>query len=183
MKRVFAIILLFVAIITTVCAYIAIALQPPEYTDEQLIKLATVEVSNCPNNLSSILSSCGWNIKISHEDLKGDVTMYGYADVHEKVIYITDNAEYMSSTIYHEVGHAFDVEAGGLSWSPMWQGLYSEECKNLTYTFEMVNPQEYFAEAFRIYCKENDRLQSSCPKTYEYMKTVLQKFEGLYLDT
>lgn len=90
---------------------------------------------------------------------------------------------YAKCTLIHELGHAFDYNSGGYSFTSEFKKIYKAEKTKFTntkyYKYPMgkikeniSNPQEYFASTFTVYVRSPKDLKKHCPKTYNYFKKL-----------
>ena len=86
---------------------------------------------------------------------------------------------YMDSTLLHEMGHASDFALGKgdyISNSNKFTDIYEAEKDKLFKENEYVRDSinEYFAETFLMYYTKNYILRIEAPKTYAYLKALLE---------
>lgn len=116
--------------------------------------------------------------------------LYGMTDFGNKTIYIGTNQSnaYIEYVTIHEYAHAFSrienlhvngvedilfTEMPNLLW---YQMTYNPLNPRATYC--MANKDEYFAEAFAMYYFHNKELKQYCPMTYNYIKSMIEYFNG-----
>lgn len=138
-------------------------------------------VNRIPNSIMSRLT--GSNLKIyitgssaekTYEELSG-ISVSGITGIFypsTKGYFVIVEDAYVSTVLYHEIGHAIDGilgESDYLSSSSLFNDIYLEEKDNL---FEgdtsISNVKEYFAESFNLYMIEKDILKLRAPKTMYY---------------
>lgn len=101
-----------------------------------------------------------------------------------KEIWIESNAEKYRQTVVHEVFHAFDHSLGFISGSSEFIAIYDEEKELMQVTGFIsagqykANEKEYFAEACQMYVYDANTLKQSAPKTYEYIKNLLEEVDN-----
>lgn len=85
--------------------------------------------------------------------------------------------ENVDRVFIHEIGHFVDRENGYTSGSDKFIDIYNTEKAKFAgdnKEYAASNNREFFAEVFKEYSMNNASLKRSCPKAYEYMKSVLE---------
>lgn len=137
----------------------------------------------------------GFRILLSSKDLRDyvgytwDFEASGVYSYSNKTIYLSNkyNNDWAVNSLYHEFGHYVDVHYGV---SQGYIGYMSEKEPFLSiYNSEKVNfkvdtnkdldyytssSKEMFAQAFAEYIVNPDRLKNNTPKTYNYVKKVVE---------
>ena len=81
-------------------------------------------------------------------------------------------------TIYHELGHFVGWLAGNVDTSSEFTAIYNKEKEALdsaNYKYLTQNSAEYFAESYKDYVLSPQKLQSSRPQTYEFVKKAVSR--------
>lgn len=85
--------------------------------------------------------------------------------------------EYRSDqeAILHEMGHFMNLMNNNCSKTSEFETVYKKERYQLGSSYGATNLDEYFAECFKVYCKDKKALQKKCPDTYNFMNATIQK--------
>ena len=146
--------------------------------------------SKIPENLLDRFNQSGWRITITTKNIADtyyegeDIgSICGLTITEKKHIVYEANASKFRRNVLHEFFHYVDYTNGWLSIKEEWQEIYQVEKNKLkvtdgsSYTFYKKNAQEYFAEAFQEYFYNPNGVASKCPKTYQYIKNLLETFK------
>ena len=82
------------------------------------------------------------------------------------------------NTIYHELGHFVGWLAGNVDTSSDFVAIYNQEkgaLKSANYQYLTKSSAEYFAESYKDYVLSPQNLQSTRPKTYEFVKNAVSR--------
>ena len=82
------------------------------------------------------------------------------------------------TTIYHELGHFLGYRAGNVDRMPAFKKIYDEEKSLYTAAnkaYVLQSPSEYFAESYRNYVENEQKLKTERPKTYEAIVSALSR--------
>jgi hypothetical protein len=96
----------------------------------------------------------------------------------ELTVYLEDRKNAIKNSLVHEVGHLIDVIHLTSSEELRFKEIFEAE-KNIFLNipgaddYALTNSSEYFAEAFVIYLKNPNELIKNCPKTYEYIHSII----------
>lgn len=153
-----------------------------------------------PYQLVNAFVDDGYKILLSSKDLREyvgyqwSVEPSGVYSYNNKTIYLSNknNNDWAVNTLYHEFGHYVDVAygltkgyTGYISVLEPFNSIYKEERlkfkvdtnKNLSYY--QSSAIELFAQAFAEYIVNRDRLKVNTPKTYNYVKGVVDTLSKL----
>ena len=134
----------------------------------------------------------GWQVEIiSAEHMQdnysdGSGVVAGVTLYNEKAILLSDRSDHNAQALAHEMGHYFDYSCkerlncglGMPSQSEEFKKIFNEEalCTEGFEDYSISTQSEYFAEAFKVYCERPDLIINAHPKTYRYMKDLLERF-------
>lgn len=85
--------------------------------------------------------------------------------------------------IYHEFGHFLANVDGDVYSNSEWINIFKLEkkkCKTGQYTYGIKSPVEYFATNYVNYVLEPKKFKKECPKTYTYIKKVIDRNAFVY---
>ena len=95
----------------------------------------------------------------------------------ESTIYISSKRNYINHATIHEFGHFFDSINNWSSSSEEFTNIYIEEKDNLKIISHdnhyKSSSAEFFATSFQQYFKNPKKLKNEAPKTYNYLKELL----------
>lgn len=146
------------------------------------------QLSSCwyslPQSVRKFYEGTGGTIILTSNAFGYDVgldysSILAYTDYQTYNIHLKPKANSISGVV-HEIGHCVDYYFKFTSVSQEFRAIYQEESANIT-SFWSTNennystPVEYFAECFQIYFQSNKNLQQYCPKTYEYIKNIIER--------
>ena len=116
------------------------------------------------NRVTRAFNSLGFSIK------KSKVLYAGKFDAMKRLITVRK----MDNTIFHEMGHFLEfISAPDKN---EWKEVYNEEKNSfsgLNKAYISQNESEFFAEAFRVYTMEPQKLLNECPRTYTCIQECL----------
>lgn len=146
-----------------------------------LINNLPYKVLNKLNNSNLKVYVTGGSAEKLYNEMTGNVVggitgIFYYAGNLKNII--VEDA-YISTVLYHEIGHAIDYIYGSgcfISDGTAFKEIYEEE-KNILFSIGSVDassPKEYFAECFNLYMQDIDRLKLNAPKTLEYIKSIIE---------
>lgn len=146
-----------------------------------LINNLPYKVLNKLNNSNLKVYVTGGSAEKLYNEMTGNVVggitgIFYYAGNLKNII--VEDA-YISTVLYHEIGHAIDYIYGSgcfISDGATFKEIYEEE-KNILFSIGSVDassPKEYFAECFNLYMQDIDRLKLNAPKTLEYIKSIIE---------
>lgn len=146
-----------------------------------LINNLPYKVLNKLNNSNLKVYVTGGSAEKLYNEMTGNVVggitgIFYYAGNLKNII--VEDA-YISTVLYHEIGHAIDYIYGSgcfISDGATFKEIYEEE-KNILFSIDSVDassPKEYFAECFNLYMQDIDRLKLNAPKTLEYIKSIIE---------
>ena len=134
----------------------------------------------------------GWEIVITDKDIatlmieKGYKTEYpansvnrysGICVYKEKTIYINSEKSNIKQAMAHEIGHALEINLDKPSITEKFDEIYKKERHRLFYQsnekYYTTTNREYWAESYKLYITEQEKLKSLAPETYEYLFNVL----------
>lgn len=156
----------------------------------------TIIVNSCGarasfiNSVNDYYNMIPWNVRNAFETTGGTITVrsgleylalttYWTADDGHRYTSIEiDNRNKAKTAIIHELGHFImwykDLDLDNSDFYDIWQ---SEYMNMLTFDSTNINnvntTVEYFAESFEMFIRKGDKLRNTCPRTYEYIATVL----------
>lgn len=156
----------------------------------------TIIVNSCGarasfiNSVNDYYNMIPWNVRNAFETTGGTITVrsgLGYLalttywtadDGHRYTSIEIDNRNKAKTAIIHELGHFImwykDLDLDNGDFYDIWQ---SEYMNMLTFDSTNINnvntTVEYFAESFEMFIRKGDKLRDTCPRTYEYIATVL----------
>lgn len=136
-----------------------------------------------PESLKQILKNYNYTFYI--------IKNFGYAGmcIHDEKILLFDMNN-ISSSFFHEVGHAIDFCLEKISSSDIFKNLYNEEKKFLysnTNSRKMMflygkflehvieSEEEFFAESFNRYFEKDEYFYKECPKTYNFIENLMSQ--------
>lgn len=157
-------------------------------TSKAMITKAVNLINNLPYNVLNKLNNSGLKVYITggsaeqaYNEMTGNViggiTGIFYYTGNVKNIIVED--AYISTVLYHEIGHAIDYIYGNGSFISDRAGfkeVYEEEKNNLfsINSVDASSSKEYFAECFNLYMQDIDRLKLYAPKTLEYIESIIE---------
>lgn len=110
-----------------------------------------------------------------HDTSLGDIA--GLFVENESTIYISSKRNYINHSTIHEFGHFFDYINDWSSLSKDFTNIYIEEKDNLKIISHdnhyKSNSSEFFATSFQQYLNNPEKLKNEVPKTYNYLKEML----------
>lgn len=152
--------------------------------DENLMGVAQTYVERVPSKVIDAISSICYQMQLVNDPAKevGYTSNWcGFTSPSMKMIYIEAKESKFRRAIVHEIGHAFDDYLGNVSLSDEFWGIYEAEKDSFKVTGYLTdghfkdNSQEFFAEAFQMYVYDSGTLQSSAPKTYDFIKSCIEE--------
>lgn len=161
-----------------------------EPTQNSIIVNSCGARSSFINSVNDYYNMIPWNVRNAFETTGGTITVrsglgclglttYWTADDGHRYTSIEiDNRNKAKTAIIHELGHFImwykDLDLDNSDFYDIWQ---SEYMNMLTFDSTNINnvntTVEYFAESFEMFVRNGDNLRSICPRTYEYIATVL----------
>lgn len=98
----------------------------------------------------------------------------------DKTIYLEATSSKFKKTVIHELGHALDYSLGFISGDTEFMEIYETEKDKFKVTMYIPfdnqhksNEKEYFADSLQEYVLNPSSLESHTPKTYNYIKNLL----------
>ncbi len=150
-----------------------------------------------PAEIRASFEAMGWRIEITSKEqilaYRGDsaATYPWYYEIvgstirTEKLICLSDKADYAVQSIVHEMGHFFDneltrVTGGGVRAAirPVFAGIYAEEKNRIGDEYTASSSTEFFAESFRYYIENPALLQQKAPKTFAYVDSEVKQWQA-----
>lgn len=163
--------------------YIPKCINAEEYiTDEQILK--TYEAFNSlPFKMKKEFFNTGWIIILKRMISEQKRTV-GLCDSFNKTIYVSGTAKLMDETLLHEFGHFLDHKEKYISKSDKFKEIYEKEKyyarmiygKKDNYKYVVSVSSEYFADMFKMYLIQPDRLKYNVPKTYCFIDEIVHKW-------
>lgn len=150
--------------------------------DESLNDDLQSYIDKVPNGVLNAVQSIGYHINLVEDPGKG----YGYSNVcgltvpSEKIILIQAKESKFRRSVVHEIFHAFDNYLGFVSKSAEFYEIYEAEKESFIVTgftsdsHYKSNVKEYFAEACQMYVYDSGILQSSAPRTFDFVKHYIE---------
>lgn len=163
-------------------------------TQEQADELQAM-LKLVPYTIVNAFVDDGFRILLSSNDLrdyvgyKWDFEPSGVYSYNTKTIYLSNkrNNDWAVNSLYHEFGHYVDVRygigqgyVGYMSKKEPFISIYNSEKANFkvdsnkNLAHYQSSPAEMFAQAFAEYLVNPDRLKNNTPKTYNYVKKVVE---------
>ena len=118
--------------------------------------------------------------------MNGLTHYYSGPDGQKRLMYIRDGLDSIEGALYHELGHAIDLENFGndgyVSDAAEVEQSYNTEMPALKEKYSLIdanteNRMEYFAEAFRINHDDPDGLKDTAPVIYNYINQITEKMQ------
>lgn len=144
------------------------------------------ELSVLPDELVDKFINNGWNLYVTDKNINHDILGGEYTDsvggvtvFDSKVIYIANNSNAVEVAALHEFGHFVDQAI--LNWYSSTESFleaYNEEKDMFKHAYSVnifFNEKECFAELFRRYYNDKDRLKEKCPKLYEQIRIAVEE--------
>lgn len=142
------------------------------------------------NSVNDYYNMIPWNVRNAFETTGGTITVrsgLGYLalttywtadDGHRYTSIEIDNRNKAKTAIIHELGHFImwykDLDLDNSDFYDIWQSEYTNMLTFDNTNINNVNTTvEYFAESFEMLIRKTDKLRDTCPRTYEYIATVL----------
>lgn len=142
------------------------------------------------NSVNDYYNMIPWSVRNAFETTGGTITVrsgLGYLalttywtadDGHRYTSIEIDNRNKAKTAIIHELGHFIMwykyLDLDNSDFYDIWQSEYMNMLKFDNTNINNVNTTvEYFAESFEMFIRKADSLRSTCPRTYEYIATVL----------
>lgn len=145
--------------------------------------LATqAEYDKIPSHIVNTLLNRGWTFYLTANDLGDEGTWHvsgiSYAGSRKENYVRGDDGMGITESTIHEVGHSVDAELGWISNTSEFRSIYNAEVGNFNIqdSHTVGNVSEYFAEAFAQIIKNPDAVSSRVPKTYSFIKNVIDTF-------
>lgn len=151
--------------------------------NENLTDTLLSYVNKVPNGVLNAIKNVGYHMEL----VKDPGAEFGYSNIcgithtNTKRILIEAKESKFRRSVVHEIGHALDDYLGFVSTSNEFQEIYETEKNDFkvtgftSYGHHKSNAMEYFAEAFQMYVYDAGTLQSSAPKTYEFIKSCIDR--------
>ena len=142
------------------------------------------ELAKLPLKMLKEFKKEGWTITLTSNDVattycvNGEKknTVQGVTLQNEKHIYIQLNDAAVKNAPIHEMGHWLDKHS--LSEKKDFKDIYDKENEVFRmYFYDDKSISEMFAEAVYAYYDDPKGLEYACPKTYEYMKHLINKWK------
>ena len=150
--------------------------------DEDLMGVAQSYVERVPSKVLDAISSIGYQMQLVNDPAKEvgyTGNWCGVTSPSMKMIYIESSESKFRRAIVHEIGHAFENYLGDVALSDEFIEIYEAEKDSFKVTgyssdfHYKDNSQEFFAEAFQMYVYDSATLQSSAPRTFEFVKNCI----------
>lgn len=142
------------------------------------------------NSVNDYYNMIPWNVRNAFETTGGTITVksgLGYLalttywtadDGHRYTSIEIDNRNKAKTAIIHELGHFImwykDLDLDNDDFYDIWASEYKNMLIFDNTNINNVNTTvEYFAESFEMFVRKGDSLRNTCPRTYEYIATVL----------
>lgn len=151
---------------------------------ESYADVAMTSIDKLPQALVQELTNDGWLFIITTRNIEDTYqsrtkNTIGLTIYSKKRIYVSNYESYLSSAVIHEFAHALDSLNGYISFGDEWQTIYNEErVKSGLSEYFVSDPREYFAECIQQYYTYKDVVRKNAPKSYEFIKTLMKKYEG-----
>lgn len=116
--------------------------------------------------------------------MNGLTHYYSGPDGQKRLMYIRDSLDSIKGAMYHELGHAIDIENFGndgyVSDAAEVEQSYNTEMSALKEKYSLadantVNKMEYFAEAFRLNHEDPEGLKATAPIIYDYVNQIIAR--------
>ena len=122
----------------------------------------------------AVFKELGFKVEIDSKEAKQKGYSGCFSPSRKKIILAKGD----TATLIHEVGHFISfIKFGGDSEKDFVKVYKSEKSKASKFyrmpSYTTKNQSEYFAESVSTYYMSGSKLKSSCPKTYSYMKAVI----------
>lgn len=150
--------------------------------DENLMRVAQTYVERVPSKVLDAILSIGYRMQLVNDPASSvgySENWCGVTSPSMKMIYIEAKERKFRLAIVHEIGHAFDDYLGCVALSDEFKSIYEAEKDSFIVTGYTTdnqfkeNTQEFFAEAFQMYVYDSATLQSSAPRTFEFVKNCI----------
>lgn len=140
-----------------------------DYLSKEKTNTIETELAILPQNIRNVLTNNGWNIV----RVNLDPGLLGLTYYMERKIEIDTREVAVTTGLIHEVGHAIDYHYNCIAGD--FYSIYKEEYNNYPGMSEHCKScaTEYWAESFYLYYKNNSNLKKYCPRTYEYVKNII----------
>ena len=142
------------------------------------------------NSVNDYYNMIPWSVRNAFETTGGTITVrsglgclalttYWTADDGHRYTSIEiDNRNKAKTAIIHELGHFImwykDLDLDNDGFYDIWESEYRNMLIFDNTNINNVNTTvEYFAESFEMFVRKGDSLRNTCPRTYEYIATVL----------
>ncbi len=132
--------------------------------------ISKVASSSKASPVMNLFKKLGYKVVINP-----NVNYTGYFSSATKSITLKKND---GTTIYHELGHFLGYRAGNVDRMPAFKKIYDEEKSLYTAAnkaYVLQSPSEYFAESYRNYVENEQKLKTERPKTYEAIVSALSR--------
>ena len=144
----------------------------PDYIKDYMIEEGW-EIQILDENIEEISGYFSNNEKYASYSLDG-LTNYGF-----KKVYIQNRVEVIKGdTFLHEIGHVCDYINNFKSETEEFKRIHEREVRTFRIHFlsDKCNNEtsnEYFAEAFKFYMKDKEKLEKWCPMTYQFINNLM----------
>jgi len=153
-----------------------------------------------PESVRKTFEENKWDIEVVNSDQLsglygsrlGDTeghTLAGVTVYEISTIYLSDKENFSDMALNHEMGHYFDYNYYQLtgvlpSKSTQFSYVYTQEAyiSDLFEEYTISTPSEYFAQAFKLYCEEKDKLGAYYPLTYKFIDDLVKDYDGMVND-
>lgn len=153
------------------------------------VPVAQVEISEfdkcidlVPETVMVTIEKYGYTVELvdSLDDLYNLSYVSGITIPETKQILIENDENKYRQCVIHEIFHAYDDSLGFISETDEFLAIYEEEKDLLEVTGYITagqykaNSKEYFAEACQQYVYDAESVKNSAPKTYGFVKGVIE---------
>lgn len=154
--------------------------------NDKCMQMVYNELSLLPEKLLQFFENNGTTIYVTTRNVASDIaggkypykSLQGITFYETNIIYIENRETACREATLHECGHLFNKYMGYTNKTDEFQNIYLSEktqFQEITDEYSVSDADEYFAEAFLMYFKHHDKLESHCPMTYEYMKMFIEQ--------
>ena len=156
---------------------------PQQLTDSNAYVLAAKSLMlNVPETIRTAFANDGYEVIIVpyHEwfELYPNGGKYtGFYTHSSKKIHIRSDHE---DSIVHEFGHYLHSKLQDSGYDISTEDSFKRQLGLFRYNnYYMKNDDEFFAEAFDLYCTIQDRLRKDAPEVYEFIDNAIAAFEKM----
>lgn len=152
--------------------------------DDKYIQLVCNELSLLPNKVLQFFEDNNMKIYVTTKNIASEImngqykSLQGITFYDKNIIYIEDREIACKEATLHECGHLFNKYMGYVVRTNVLQDIYTAEkvsFQKISDEYSVSNIDEYFAETFLMYFKNNKQLELNCPRTNDYIKGLLDQ--------